>query len=131
MIKPFGIPAWKHCKKRLAKKIIKSRGRDMWKRYQKFHNYKGLVSGCNGLNMEPVKMIPLYLGKNKTKIIWDIDLISKYNSCSFYHCGIDKPKSYQECLDYINLIVNGPDDDFGIKERYKKIKIDENGIVIQ
>jgi len=127
--KPFGFPIAKHYKKRLAKKYIKSLGRNMWKRYKQFHNYKGLVSDCSGLNIQPLEITPVYVGDNKSKILWDLDIRSSNNSCSFYHCGIDLPKSYEECQEYIKYIIDTykDHDEWKLSKRYKMIILKPDG----
>jgi hypothetical protein len=64
-IKPFSIPAYINCKRRIAKKWIeegyKKSERFLWKRYISFHNYKGIVTDCTGLNMLPTEIEPIYI----------------------------------------------------------------------
>jgi hypothetical protein len=129
-VKPFGFPISKHYKKRLAKKYIKKHRPNMWERYKYFHNYTGLISDCTGLNADLIKVTPIYISDNKTQILWDLDIKSKTNSCSFYYCGIDKPKSYQECQTYIKYIIENykdEDDGFDFAKRYSQIKLNLDG----
>lgn len=131
--KPFKLKLNFHMKKRQVKKFIKTRERNIWNRYIQFHNYEGLINTCSGLNINPEQIIPIYYynyRKPKQKFLYDIEFVGKNHSCSFYHCGVDKPKSYKECINYINEITNGPDDQWGIKERYKTIQIDQDGVII-
>ena len=127
--KPFGFKTHYHIKKRFAKKLIQEKGRNLWNRYKQFHNYTGLVNGCTGLNFLPIEINPIYWYSKdgKKSYLMDIELVGKKNSCSFYHCGIDKPKTLQECQDFLNKIANGPDDKWDFKERYSKIELDING----
>jgi len=131
-IRPFGFTAYKHYKKRLAKKFINSNGRAMWKRYHMFHNYSGLISDCSGLNAKPTSIEPYYVFRRngRAKVLFDLDISSNTNSCSFFHCGIDRAKTYKECQKYIQDIINywsQTDDSYGFAERYSKIKLNLDG----
>jgi len=126
--KPFGLKTHSHCKRRVAKKLI---GKSAWNKFKQFHNHEGLVSSCNGLNMTP-KIEPeyIYIGK-KGRVLFDIDLSDKFNSCSFRHC-IGKPKTYKQCLEYVNVIVEwykDHHDEWGFFKRYSKIKLNEDGTI--
>ncbi|MBT3298734.1 hypothetical protein HN385_07420 [archaeon] len=127
-VKPFGFRIAKHCKYRFAKKYIKKHRPNMWERYKYFHNYTGLISDCTGLNAKILKKTPVYIGNHK-QILWDLDIESQTNSCSFYHCGIDKSKSYEECQDYISNIIRAhkDNDEWGFAERYSKITLNQDG----
>ena len=126
--KPFGFKISRHYKKRLAKKIIKQRGRNLWERWKQFHNYSGLISDCSGLNALPEHIAPTYVEvKSKSFVLYDIDIMSDTNSCSFYNCGIDLPKSYNECKEYVENIVNNFKDEWGYFERYSKLKLNPDG----
>ena len=126
--KPFGFKIQKHYKKRLAKKFIKQRGRNLWKRWKQFHNYSGLVSDCSGLNALPKYIEPLYMEvKPKAFVLYDLDIVSNTNSCSFYNCGIDMPKSYGECKEYVESIVDNSKDEWGFSERYSKLTLNSDG----
>jgi hypothetical protein len=128
-VKPFGYRIAKHYKKRLVKKYIKAHRPGMWEKYKYFHNYSGLISDCTGLNTKPIKITPIYISNYKSQILWDLDIKSNTNSCSFYHCGVDKPKSYEECQDYINDIIKmyKEDDEWGFAKRYSQIKLNQDG----
>lgn len=133
---PFGFPAWRNCKKRVAKKYLnrswKNKLYKVLKRYASFHLYKdNLISDCSGLNMRFTSIEPNYLifGKN-SEVLLDIDFIGPTNSCSFYHCGIGWPKTKKECEDYIKGIIDyysKHGDSYGFVERYSKLILHEDG----
>jgi hypothetical protein len=135
MIKPFGFRINRHCKSRLAKKYLKEMDiNDTLNRFNLFHKYPidGLITACTGLNMQPEKAEPLYIyfGR-KSKVLFDIQLYNRFESCSFRHCSVDKPKTYQQCLEYIDHIKTHykDDDPWGFKSRYEKIVLNEDGTI--
>jgi hypothetical protein len=126
-LKPFGFPAYINCKRRIAKKYI---GKNKWKRFEEFHNYIGLVNDCSDLNMNPVKIEPEYFSTGrKGYVLWDLSISDNTNSCSFIHCGIEMPKSYEECKKYIeDTIEKYKDNDvWKFAERYRKIQLHKDG----
>lgn len=133
MPKPFGFPAWINCKRRIAKKWLNRRGRNLLKRYEYFHNVKHdiLISACSGLNEHISNVIPIYrsIGK-KAKILVDLDFEGPTMSCSFYNCGVGPAKTYEECQAYIKGIVDyysTHNDEWGFAERYKNCELHQNG----
>jgi len=131
--RPFGFPLWINCKRRIAKKWINKRGRNLLKRLEHFHNAptETLICTCSGLNEKPEKVIPIYrqIGK-KSFVLFDLDFENQSMSCSFYHCGVGPAKSYDECLEYIEKVIeyySKTNDSYGFAERYKNIILNEDG----
>jgi len=131
MMKPFGFPAWIGVKKRIAKKIINSCGRDMFRRFQEFDKYKigDLVCTCDGLNSRVVEIEPEYVFTRRGKVLIDLDIRTDKNSCSMYHCGVMPPISYKEALAYRDGIIKqwADNDVWGFALRYSNITIHEDG----
>lgn len=131
-IRPFGIPAWLHCKRRVAKKYINRRKRDLWKRFKEFHDYnRDLISDCSGLNTKPDFIEPNYkcIGK-KGYVLFDLDFEGPQNSCSFYHCGVGLPKTYEECVGYVKQTIERWKDNKGgwdFADRYSKLILHVDG----
>ena len=97
--KPFGFPfIVGRVKKRLAKKILNRRGRDMIKRFHKLQALKvgDLVSDCSGYNDKIVSVEPEYRSTKHGEVLIDLDFRLEKMSCSMYHCGIDLPMSYEK-----------------------------------
>lgn len=102
-LRPFGFPAWLHCRRRVAKKHLKSR--NMYHRYKYFHDCPDnqLINDCTGLNMLPEEVWPEYFPiarrarRRKAKILYDIRFVGPTNSCSFGNCGVEPPKTLEEC----------------------------------
>lgn len=98
-LKPFGFPLiLGQVKRRLAKKIINRRGRDMLKRFHKLQALKvgDLVSDCSGYNDKIVSVEPEYRSTKHGEVLVDLDFRLEHNSCDMYHCGVDLPMSYEE-----------------------------------
>jgi hypothetical protein len=130
--KPFGFSAWSGIKRRIAKKIIDQRGREMFKRFQVFSTYKigDLVRTCDGLNSRVIGVEPVYVSAGRRgKVLVDLDITTDKNSCSMYHCGVGTPISYEEAVAYRDSIIRsyGSNDEWGFAERYSKMVINEDG----
>lgn len=96
---PFEFPAWEGMKRRTALKYIRRLGRNMLKRYEEFSTYKvgDLVNDCTGLNMIVRKAEPVYKSVRNGLVLVDIDFFGDWNSCSMKHCGVEPPRSFEEC----------------------------------
>lgn len=75
MPKPFGLTLYSNVSKRIAKKIIKSYGRDMWRRFKEFERFKlgYLVCTCDGLNSRVLSLAPYYQLTRYGKVLVDIE----------------------------------------------------------
>lgn len=131
--RPFGFPVWKNCKRRVAKKWLNKRGRNLLARYVQFHDapHNTLISACAGLNEKFTEIIPSYrrIG-SRAEILWDLDFYGPTNSCSFYHCGVDPAKTYEECLEYIRHIIeywSKREDPWGFARRYSNVELRQDG----
>ena len=121
--RPFGIPAWRGVKRRVAKKLINSRGRDLLRRYRELSSLKvgDLVRTCDGLNSHVTKVEPDYQVLRRGVVLLDLDIQTDRTSCSLYNCGVERPCSYKEAVDYRDQLVKGAlatGDPWGFAERY-------------
>jgi len=133
---PFGFPISKNCKRRVAKKWINRRKRNLLRRYRLFHDapLDTLISACAGLNERTTDVIPSYkrIGK-RAEILWDLDFEGPTNSCSFYHCGVGPAKTHKECLAYIKDVIkywSKRKDPYKFVERYKSVQLNPDGTYI-
>jgi len=132
-LKPFGFPAWKNCKRRIAKKHINQRGRNLFRRYAQFNGATRdtPIAACAGLNERTTDVIPIYkrIGK-RAEILFDLDFEGPTNSCSFFHCGVRPAKTLEECRRYIQDTIeywSKRNDPHGFAERYKNVELNDDG----
>lgn len=132
--KPFGFPAWKHCRSKVAKKYINSYNRNMLERWWEMDNLRigDLINTCSGLNGRVVKAKPIYdrIGK-KAEVLFDIEFVCEGGECcSVYYCGVEPAKTKEEIEAYCRNIVSyykDREDTYGFAERYSKIELNEDG----
>ncbi|MGW8177461.1 MAG: hypothetical protein ACWGQW_01485 [bacterium] len=131
VLKPFGFPAWTRTKRRIAKKIINSYGRNIFDRWQQFSTLRvgDLVRTCDGLNSKVVSVEPVYVQVGKGKVLIDLDITTDKTSCSVFHCGVSLPISYEEALSYRDKIIAAwsSNDEWGFAERYSAMTINKDG----
>ena len=97
----FGFPAWIGLTKRVGKTHL-TRERDF--RHRILVDWRDgkigdLYSDCSGFNHRLAAVDPAYrrVGRGKGEVLMDLDFIAKDgSSCSFFHCGVDLPISFEE-----------------------------------
>lgn len=128
---PFGFSMWSGVRRRLAKKIIDSYGRELFRRFTELDGFKlgDLVSTCDGLNSRVVEVEPDYVFTRRGKVLVDLHIRTDKNSCSLYHCGVRPPISYKEAVTYRDEIVKAwaGNDVWGFALRYADLIIHEDG----
>jgi len=106
----FGVPAWTGLTKRVGKKRL-TRKRDFRRRILvdwREAKIGDLYSDCSGLNHRLAAVDPAYrsVGRGNGKVLMDLDFIAEDGSaCSFFHCGVDLPISYEEAERWRNWLV--------------------------
>jgi len=111
--KAFGIPLWnKRIKKRIGKKIINQIRKGLFSRFLKFKDYKigDLICDCSGLNIKIVDIIPEYICLKNNQILYDIEFKNEHGGfCSFLHCGVSYPITYEQAEKYREWILSNPE----------------------
>jgi hypothetical protein len=122
--KVFGFPVWVGLKKRIGKKLLR-KDRDFRRRLLK--EMAGLAVGdlvqdCSGLNRRIACVTPVYQSVGRGKVLIDLDFeMTDGSSCSFYHCGVGLPLSYEEAERYRAELVASEQtrgDPDGLARRY-------------
>jgi hypothetical protein len=129
---PFGFPAWVGVKRRLAKKVINARGRELLVRYRELSRLRigDLVRTCDGLNSRVTRVEPDYQEFRHGRVLIDLDIITDRNSCSLYHCGVDRPITGAQALAYRDALVahaTATGDPYGFAQRYAAMTINPDG----
>lgn len=131
---PFGYPAFRGIKRRVAKKILARRGRSLYARYCEFHNYPrdGIVRTCSGLNERLKSVEPSYTRVGRRgQVLFDIEFVTARGaSCGLYSCGIELPITREQCQQYVENLVGfcrEHGDSWGFAERYSKMTLHDDG----
>lgn len=133
----FGFKLHHKTNKRLAKKIIKERGNNFYKRLMRLKDKKigDIVSSCSGLNnkIKEIEAEYIYFGK-KSKVLYDINFVMENGTCcSLYNCGVDLPISYKEAINKRERIIKEwkDNDIWGFSKRYSNIVINPDGTYVE
>jgi len=99
----FGVPAWIGVRKRLGKKRLKQYFGSQYRTLMLLREMKvgDLYNDCSGLNRRLALAVPAYetRGHKKGKVLFEFDLEAEDGSwCSFKHCGVEPPISYEAAL---------------------------------
>ena len=89
-----------------------------------------LYNDCDGMN-HYVREISL--DRNHKNMIIDFTIINEVGGCcSFLNCCPEKAKTVEEIfIGFNEAIAAYPNDEWNFKERFSKIKLDENGVEIR
>jgi hypothetical protein len=106
----FGYPAWTGLKQRVGKTHL---SRDFGFRHCVLVVWRDgkvgdLYRDCSGLNRRLAAVVPEYapVGKGKGQVLWDLELLAEDGStCSFKHCGVEPPLSYEQAERYRASLV--------------------------
>lgn len=97
----FGYPLWIGLPKRIGKKHLR-RGNMFRERLKELADVRigDLVCGCVGLNSRLLKVEPVYVGVGRGKVLYDFDIecTPGQGHCSVFHCGVERPVSYEEAV---------------------------------
>lgn len=134
----FGFPMWKgKIKKRVAKKRINRRwkpkyGKSHFSRMKEFANYGigDLINDCTAFNVKITELDPDYWQFGSGEVLMNVDIRSALNSASFWHCGIEHPKSYKDLKAQIEKDIEAWEkagDEYGFAKRYREGTLNPDG----
>ena len=106
----FGFPLWRGLKRRVGKKHL-PKDRDFRRRVLvQWRNARigDLYSDCSGLNRRLAAVEPIYRVVNRRggEVLIDLEFAAEDgSSCSFFHCGVGPPLTYEEAERYRSELV--------------------------
>jgi hypothetical protein len=106
----FGVPLWRGVRWRIGKKYL-PKDRDFRRRVLvqwRDARLGDLYSDCSGLNRRLAAVEPEYRIVNRRggKVLMDLEFTAEDgSSCSFYHCGVGPPLTYEQAERFRSELV--------------------------